>query len=93
MITEQDIKQAVKNIEKRNAEQLNKPIVRRILNSIITKGQKKWNISLGKWQTDYIIIKTIKLSKYEIARGYPTTKYIVDKWYKLSFVGGKSKTP
>jgi hypothetical protein len=40
-----------------------------------------------------ILIKTIKLSKYEIARGYPATKYIVDKWYKLSFVGGKSKTP
>ena len=56
-----------------------KPLVRRMLNSLITKGQKKWNTSLGKWQTDYIIIKTIKLSKYEIARGYPATKYIVDK--------------
>lgn len=52
---------------------------------LLVKGHKKWNGSLGKWQTDYIVLKIIKLSKYEIARGYPATEYIVDKSWKIFF--------
>jgi hypothetical protein len=53
-----------------------------MLNLPIKKSQKRWDLSLAKWRTDYIIINTIKLSIYEIARGYPARKHIIDKWYK-----------
>lgn len=39
---------------------------------------KKWNANKEKWQTDTIYLYTIVKTKYEIFRGYPSTKYIVD---------------
>ena len=43
-----------------------KPIINSISNFIITKGEKNWNKSIGKWQTDYTILKIVKVSKHDI---------------------------
>jgi len=45
---------------------------------------KRYNQLVNKWETSWILLKTLKISKYEIARGYPETKYIVDKTYSIS---------
>ena len=67
MITEQDIKQAVKNIEKRNAEQLNKPVVMR---SLFCIGYK------GFWR----VTNFIKLMPYPIRWTYWTALYYYNKY-------------
>lgn len=51
---------------------------------IYIKKPKRWNTSMGAWQTDYIIVGILVFSKYEIVRGYPAHEYIIDRHYRLS---------
>lgn len=45
---------------------------------------KHWNRFAKKWETSWIVLKIIRFSIYEIVRGYPERRYIVDKTYGIS---------
>jgi hypothetical protein len=58
--------------------------IRNVKEWIINPTNKQWSQSISKWESSWLIFGIIKVSKYEIVRGYPETKYIVDKTYGVS---------
>jgi hypothetical protein len=48
--------------------------------------KKAYIQELGKYRTEWTILNFIIITKYEIMRPYPATKYIVDKWWRIGFV-------
>lgn len=49
----------------------------------IVKSDKRWCQDFKQWKTDFIVLKVIKISMYEIAN-FSSKKYIVDRTFKIS---------
>jgi hypothetical protein len=53
--------------------------------SIFRTLSKTWNNTVNRWETGFILLSIIKLSKYTIMKPYPERQYILDKTYSISW--------